>query len=167
MLTIMNTADSERTYPPAWRIIAAFLIVPGATALLMALLMPAYDGIADPLERFWRSALVFGVVGAYPPTIVLGVPAFFMLRRHFYPKLLNCSITGAAVAATPWLILSTLSQPDSASIGGRATVTDGSLTAYGWLTNLTAVGQIAAIGAVGGALFWVIAAAGSRVGKVV
>jgi hypothetical protein len=162
----MNTATPERTDPPAWRIIAAFLIVPGAAALLLALVMPAYDGITDPLERVWRSALVFAVVGAYPPTIILGVPAFFMLRRHFQPKLVNCSLTGAAVAALPWLILSTLSQPDSASIGGRSTVIDGSLTTYGWFTNLTAVGQIAAIGAVGGALFWLIAAAGSRVEKV-
>lgn len=162
----MYTATPERTYPPAWRIIAAFLIVPGAAALLMAILMPGYDGINNPLERVWRSTLVFAVFGAYPAAMLLGVPAFFILRRHFDPKLTNCSLTGAAVAALPWFILSTLSQPDSASIGGRATVIDGSLTTYGWLTNLTFVGQIAALGAAGGALFWLIAAAGSRAGKV-
>ena len=130
--------------------------------MLMAILMPAYDGIIDPLERIWRSALAFAVVGAYPATVILGIPAFFVLRRHFDPKLINCSLTGAAVAALPWFLLSTLIQPDSASIDGRATVTDGSLTIYGWISNLTFVGQIAAFGAAGGALFWLIAAAGSR-----
>lgn len=162
----MTIATPERTYPPTWRIVAAFLIVPGAAALLMAILMPAYDGLADPVERIGRTALGTAVVGAYPTALLLGVPAFFMLRRRFDPTLLNCSLTGAVVAGLPWFILSTLFQPDSASIGGRATVIDGSLTAYGWLTNLKFVGLIAAFGAVGGALFWLIAAAGSRVGKV-
>lgn len=99
-------------------------------------------------------------------TIVLSLPAFFILRRHFGAKLVNCSLAGAAVAALPWLVLSTLSLPDSASIGGRATVIDGSLTIYGWFTNLTFVGKIALLGAAGGALFWLIAAAGSRTVKV-
>lgn len=161
----MYTATPRRTYPPAWRIIAAFVLVPAASALLMAILMPAFDGISDPLERVWRTAVIFALFGAYPTTLILGVPAFFMLRRHFDPKLINCVLTGAVVAALPWLILTTLSQPDSASIGGRSTVIDGSLTPYGWLTNLTFVGQIGALGAVGGSLFWLIAAAGSRVGR--
>jgi hypothetical protein len=162
----MYTARPERAYPPTWRIVAAFLIVPGATALLMAMLMPTYDGISDPLERIWRSALAFAVFGAYPPTVILGLPAFFMLRRHFDAKLVNCALTGAVVAALPWFLLSTLSLPDTASIDGRATVINGSLTAYGWITNLTYVGEIALLGAAGGVLFWLIAAAGSRTGKV-
>ncbi len=163
----MYVVKPERTYPPTWRIIAAFLIVPGAAALLMAILMPAYDGITDPLEKIWRSALAFAVFGAYPMTIILGLPTFFILRRHFDAKLVNCSLAGAAVAALPWFVLSTLSLPDSASIGGRATVIDGSLTTYGWVTNLTFVGQLALHGAAGGALFWLIAAAGRRIVKVI
>ena len=162
----MYNPTPDRTYPPAWRVIAAFLIAPGFAALLMAMLMPAYDGIPDPLERVWRSALIFAVFGAYPTTLIFAIPAFFMLRRHFDAKLLNCSLAGAGVAALPWLILSMISQPDSASTNGRATVIDGSLTTYGWLEILTFVGQIAAFGAAGGALFWVIAAAGSGAGKV-
>lgn len=156
----MYTVRHERSYPPIWRIIAAFFIVPGVAALVMAILMPAYDGISDPLERIWRSALVFAVVGAYPATVILGVPAFFILRQRFEATLLNCSLTGAVVAALPWLILSLLSPLDSASIGGRATILHGSLTPYGWLTNLTSIGQIALFGAAGGMLFWLIAAAG-------
>jgi hypothetical protein len=35
--------------PPSWRFITIFLIVPGAKALLMAILTPADDGISNPL----------------------------------------------------------------------------------------------------------------------
>ncbi|WP_165899621.1 hypothetical protein [Sphingomonas sp. PP-CE-1G-424] len=162
----MDTVRPERSYPPIWRIIAAFLIVPGVAALVMAIMMPAYDGISDPLERIWRSALVFAVVGAYPATVILGLPAFLILRRRFEATLLNCSLTGAVAAALPWLILSSLITPDSASTGGRATVLHGSLTPYGWLTNLTFIGQIALFGAGGGMLFWLFAAAGWKIEKV-
>ncbi len=162
----MDIPTQERAYPPTWRIVAAFAIVPGVAALLLAVLSPAYDGLSDQFERIWRSALAFAVFGAYPATVVLGLPAFFMLRRHFDPKIVNCSLTGAVVASLPWFVLSTFSLPDSASIDGQATVIDGSLTAYGWLTNLTFVGQIALLGAAGGLLFWLIAAAGSRTTKV-
>ncbi len=158
--------EPERIYPPTWRIVAAFAIVPGIASLLLAVVNPAYDGISDQLERIWRSALAFAVFGAYPATVVLGLPAFFMLRRHFDAKIVNCSLTGALVASLPWFVLPMFSLPDSASVDGQATVIDGSFTAYGWLTNLTFVGQIALLGAASGVLFWLIAAAGSRTRKV-
>ena len=131
MQITMDIPTQERAYPPTWRIVAAFAIVPGVAALLLAVLSPAYDGLSDQFERIWRSALAFAVFGAYPATVVLGLPAFFMLRRHFDPKIVNCSLTGAVVASLPWFVLSTFSLPDSASIDGQATVIDGSLTAYG------------------------------------
>ena len=80
-------------------------MVPGAAALLMAIAMPAYEGITDPLERIWRSAVAFAVFGAYPPAFIIGLPAFFMLRRHVNATIINCAATGAVVAALPWLVL--------------------------------------------------------------
>ena len=162
----MYAARAKRTYPSIWRVILAFVVVPGAAALLMAIAMPAYEGITDPLERIWRSAVAFAVFGAYPPAFIIGLPAFFMLRRHVNATIINCAATGAVVAALPWLVLALISRPDNASIDGRSTVIDGSLTAYGWLMNFYYVGQIALLGAIAGALFWLIAAAGSRTGKV-
>jgi len=162
----MYAARAKRTYPSIWRVILAFVVVPGAAALLMAIAMPAYEGITDPLERIWRSAVAFAVFGAYPPAFIIGLPAFFMLRRHVNATIINCAETGAVVAALPWLVLALISRPDNASIDGRSTVIDGSLTAYGWLMNFYYVGQIALLGAIAGALFWFIAAAGSRTGKV-
>ena len=162
----MYAARAKRTYPSIWRVILAFVVVPGAAALLMAIAMPAYEGITDPLERIWRSAVAFAVFGAYPPAFIIGLPAFFMLRRHVNATIINCAATGAVVAALPWLVLALISRPDNASIDGRSTVIDGSLTAYGWLMNFYYVGQIALLGAIAGALFWFIAAAGSRTGQV-
>jgi hypothetical protein len=158
----MSLSKSKRLHPPAWRIVVAFLVVPGVASLLLAIIMPAYDGLESIYERVWRSAVVYGIFGAYPSAVIFGVPLFFVLRRHFDAKLVNCALAGAAVAAFPWFLLSVLSLPDSASIDGRATVIDGSLTVYGWYTNLKFVGQIGLFGGSAGALFWLIAVAGTK-----
>ena len=162
----MYQSIPERTFPPIWRVLAAFIIVPGVAALFMAMVMPAYAGLTDPVERVWRSAWAFGLFGAYPATIVLGLPACFMFRRHFSPSLINCSLAGAFVAAIPWAVIVLLSSADQADIDGRPTVINGSKTAFGWLMDAQFLGQIALFGVLGGALFWAIAAAGSGAGKV-
>jgi hypothetical protein len=155
----------ERTYPPRWRVAVAFLFIPALAALSVALAMPLYAGLPTMTERVWRSTLVYGLVGAYPPALVLGVPAYFMLRRHFEPRLISCALAAPIVAALPWLFLTLVSAPDQASIGDHATIINGSFTAYGWLMNAQFVGGIGLAGAAGGALFWAIAAAGRGVGK--
>ena len=163
----MSIAARERTAPPprppAWRVVAAFVVAPGAAALVMAAATPLYAGL-DPGERLWRSAATFAAFGAYPAALVLGVPACFLLRGRLAPSLVNCASAGAVIAALPWFALSLLSGPDQASIDGRATVIDGSRTAYGWLTQATFLGGIALFGALGGAVFWLVAAAGRPAG---
>ncbi len=162
----MYRTRPERTYPPAWRIVAAFVLVPGLAALIATLSVPLYAGLPSLADRIWRSTVVYGLFGAYPAAIVLGIPAYFLLRRNFDPTLASCALTGAVVAAAPWAFLSMASTPDEASIGGRATVINGSKTAFGWLTEAQFIGRIALLGALAGALFWAIAAAGSGAGKV-
>jgi hypothetical protein len=117
-------------------------------------------------ERIWRSALLYGLIGAYPPAVLFGIPAYLALRRHFEARLLNCALVGAVAAMLPWAFLMLVSTPDQASIDNRATVIDGSYTAFGWLINAQFLGEIALFGAFGGALFWAIAAAGSGAGNV-
>jgi hypothetical protein len=151
----------QRIYPPTWRIVLAFLVAPTVGAALLALIAPAYGGL-PPVEQFLSSAKVYALVGAYPTTLLFGVPAYFMARRHFEPRPLSCAIVGGVVAAFPWLILMLVPIATSAGIGGRATVIDGSYTAYGWLMNGLFVGQIAAVGFVAGLAFWITAAAGLK-----
>lgn len=117
-------------------------------------------------ERVWRSALVYAVIGAYPPAALFGIPAYFALRRHFAPHITNCAIAGAVVASLPWAFLTLVNTPDQAIIDNRTTVINGSKTAFGWLMTAQLLGEIALFGALGGALFWAIAVAGSGAGKV-
>lgn len=155
-----------KPYPPTWRALLALAIVPGFAAFLMATVEPSYAGLDSQYERIWRTGVIFSLFGAYPPAVVFGLPAYFILRSKVAGTWLNCAITGAAVAGLPWLLL-TLFGPaaDQASIGDRATVIDGTRTAYGWIVELQFIGLIAPYGAVAGLLFWVIAAAGSKRAK--
>jgi len=162
----MDGCLPDRSYPPPWRVAAAFILVPALAALLVAIAIPLYAGLPNMAERVWRSALVYSLFCAYPPALLFGVPAYFMLRRQFKLRLVNCAIVGGAITALPWAFLSIVSTPDQASIDNRPTVIDGSRTAYGWLTDVEFVGEIALFGAVGGAFFWVVAVAGSSAGKV-
>ena len=151
----------ERKYPPAWRVALGFVLAPAAAALLMAIVMPAYAGLTDWFERVWRTALVLSVLGAYPTAVVFGLPAYLMLRRHLSAGPLACALAGSAVAALPWALLALVGpNPSEASINGRATVLDGRTTAYGWLQNAEFVLTIGLFGAIGGLVFWVVAAAG-------
>jgi len=161
----MYPALPDRTYPPIWRVAAAFILAPGLAALLVAFVMPLYDGLPKFAERIWRSALAYGLFGAYPAAVLFGLPAYFTLRRRFDPTLINCSFVGAVVSTLPWAFLSLGNTLDQANIGGRATVINESKTAFGWLMDAQFLGQIALFGAFGGTLFWAIAAAGSGAGK--
>ena len=152
----------DRTYPPAWRVALAFALAPGAAALFMALLTPAYDGLPSWFERVWRTAQILSAIGAYPSALVFGLPAYLMLRRHFSANLLGCLIVGFVVAALPWALLLIGSGASEASINGRATVINGQTTAYGWLKNAEFLLTIGLFGAFGGFVFWAVAAAGHR-----
>jgi hypothetical protein len=70
-----------------------------------------------------------------------------------------CAATGAVVASLPWFVLGIIVTPDEASTNGHITVHNGWKTWWGWVEFGTFVGQIAAIGAAAGVLFWLIAAA--------
>lgn len=143
------------------RVLLAFLVVPGLAALLMATFQPAYDGLESYLERVWRTAVIYGLFGAYPTALIFGVPAFIILRDRIDGTWLNCALVGAGVAAAPWLAIILLApNADQASIGGRATVVDGARTVFGWLNDLQSVGFIAIFGVFAGLFFWLIATGG-------
>ncbi|MET0588740.1 MAG: hypothetical protein ABWZ75_09475 [Novosphingobium sp.] len=153
----------DNRFPPRWRVILAFAIVPGVAALLMAGVNPGYDGLQDSFERVWRPAILFALFGAYPIALIVGIPAYLFLRERFKGTWLNCAIAGAAIAGLPWLFLTMiLPSPDQASIGGKATVVDGSMTAYGWQLQLQFTGTIAIYGIAAGILFWAIATVGTK-----
>lgn len=149
--------------PSRVRLILAFAIVPGVAALTMALIEPLYAGIDSQFERVWRTAVIFAVFGAYPSALIFGVPTYVMLRWKVAPSWFNCTMAGAFVAALPWFLLMLVGPTaDEASIGGKATVVDGSRTLYGWMSDLQLVAQIGVFGALAGLLFWAIVTAGRK-----
>ena len=159
----MALPRSANLYPPRWRVLLAFTIVPGAAAFLLASIEPAYAGLEESFERVWRTAVIFAIFGAYPTAFFLGVPAYFVLRARIAGTWFNCATAGAAVAGLPWLLLVLIGpSADQASIGGRATIIDGRKTVYGWLMDLQFIGTIAFFGMAAGLLFWLIAAAGPK-----
>jgi hypothetical protein len=129
----------------------------------MGLVFPMYAGLPDFSERVWRTAGILALFGAYPTALVVGVPAYFMLLRHFRPTLINCAFAGAIVAVLPWILFSFFpAAAREASVDNRATVIDHWVTPYGWLLWGEFVVQIAAFGLVGGLAFWLVAVAGWR-----
>ena len=153
----------KRSYPPRWRLALAFLIAPGCAGLLLAIVMPLYAGLPEVGQRIWKTAYVYVLFGAFPLAFVFGLPAYFMLRQHVTPTVINCALTGAAVAGLPWAIVVLLpSAASEASVAGRATVVDGVSTWWGWWLGIEFAGQIAIFGAIAGLIFWVVAVAGHQ-----
>lgn len=147
--------------PPAWRVAAAFLVAPGLAAVVLACMTPLYNGLPLP-ERILRSAVTFAIFGAYPATLLFGLPAYFLLRSRLRPRAWICAFIGAVVAAAPFSLLSLLSTPDYAYSGGQVTVMDGRITFWGYVQRGRFVGMIGLFGALAGFLFWLIAVAGAR-----
>ena len=129
----------------------------------MAIALPAYDGLPSRFDQVWRTAQLYGAFGAYPTAIVFGLPAYFILRRHFSANFLGCVIGGFLIAALPWVLLALFgSGAEHASINNRATVINGQTTAYGWLRYAESIGTVGVFGALGGLVFWAVAAAGHK-----
>jgi hypothetical protein len=151
----------EAPQPPLWRVLAAFVGAPFAAALLLAWVQPAYDGLPSVVDRIFRTFLLYLIIGAFQPTVLVGLPTYLVLRRQLWPTPLNCALAGAAVASLPWLLLAFILPGAEYSVdGGHITVEHGYKTVWGWLELGTASGWLALLGAFAGLVFWVIAAAG-------
>jgi hypothetical protein len=115
--------------------VLAFAVAPAVAALVFSFLQPAYAGLPSLADRIYKTFLNVALVGAYPSAIIIGLPAFFILRsRQERPTAWFCALTGAWVASLPLVPFFGLTIP---------------------------MAEIAAAGALGGLVFWVVAAAGS------
>ena len=148
--------------PPFWRLALAFIVVPGASALAMAIQQPFYAGLPDFWDRVFRTALINAVVGAYPAALALGVPAYLLLRKRLRPTVLNCAAVGAMIAALPWLLLGLLFSPDHAYSNGHVAHQNGHITLWGLFDLSVVTGWIGLLGAGSGVLFWLITVPGAH-----
>jgi hypothetical protein len=146
------------------RVLLAFLLTPALISLAVAAAMPHYAGLPNYFERVLRTWPFYFFLGALLPTFFLGVPAFLVLRKFLRLSFVNCAFVGAFVASLPWVVLG-LFPTGRAWTGQRATIIDGEYTAYGWQQFGLSVLMIVIIGALGGAIFWLLAAAKTPKGR--
>jgi hypothetical protein len=148
--------------PPFRRLALAFIVAPGAAALVMAILQPLYAGLPDFWDRVFRTALINAVVGGYPAALILGVPAYLLLRKRLRPTILNCAAVGAVIAALPWLLLGLFFSPEYAYSNGHVTHQNSHITLWGLFDLSVLTGWIGLLGAGAGVLLWLITVAGAH-----
>lgn len=110
-------------------------------------------------------ALMFGDIRVFTPTFVvvavvaicLGLPAYLVARAARIDTPLAAAGLGFIVGALIPAIVVLASAPDQASVGGTATIVDGSYTFAGWMQNLVLIGFFGLLGVGGGLVFWFIA----------
>ena len=130
-----------------------------------------YVAIEVPYANHYLGALKVSLIISYTEVIILGVPAFFLLRNKGWLNLGSLCLLSTSVVAVPWLIyaLSGISLVDERRVGGRTfynedsesvasggkvIITEGELTFDGLLYFLTDFLTISLCGALGGLIFW-------------
>lgn len=109
-------------------------------------------------------ALMFGDIRVFTPTFVivavvavsLGLPVYLGARAARNDTPLVAAGMGFIVGAVIPAILVLASAPDQASVGGTATVINGSYTFAGWMQNLALIGFFGLLGVGGALVFWFI-----------
>ncbi len=130
----------------------AFIIAPLAPSAAVATLT-LFDGV--PNGGYLQWVVLFALIGGYPATLVLGLPAYFVLRSRLAPRFGHVALAGGLVAVAPWLLLMLFAPtPDLVVRGEHILAQDGVKTVWGWLDGLRLVGWIFLLGLFGGAAFW-------------
>jgi len=127
------------------------LVAAGAT-LSAAVPAAAVTAMSGELRLF---TLSFAVALAH--SVLLGLPLYGLLRsRGFLTSWWVAVGGGGIVGVLPFGCLALLSLPDQASTDGTPTVINGVRTMAGWLEFFQLLGELAALGALGGLTFWLI-----------
>lgn len=131
-------------------IASGFVLASGVAAALFAML-------GADIRLFTPAFVVISIVG-----VGIGLPIYLLVRANRHDNAIFAGIAGFVVGAViPALIVVFGPAADQASVGGTATVVNGSYTAAGWLQNLKLVGFFGALGACGGLLFWFVVRRGA------
>lgn len=136
---------------PSRRVALAFLLAPVPSILIYAI---REVGIG---ERLPGSAGLVALLGAYPLVLFVGVPLYLALHRTMRPELVWVCVLAGAIAALPWLLLALASGSGSSQIGSVVVMENGRLTWLGFWLRARLLGEIFALGALAGAVFWMLA----------
>jgi hypothetical protein len=126
-------------------------------AMLLASTIPAL--LVALISREWAVFIPISAV-ALAHAIVLGVPAYTLLRWRRWANVFTSTASGALVGAIP---VGVLLWPggdrwagSSASVGGVPTMVDGVVTRAGWENYFQGIGVFALFGAASGFIFWLL-----------
>jgi len=139
-----------------WRVALAFLFAPVVPAALFVL-VASPSGLQEALTdlRFWQFVLLIAVVAGYPPSLLIGLPLYFALKRRAQADWWLAALAGGACAAIPWVYLLVW--------GG---LFDG--LALEKLVPFIAFSSIVfGLGLIGGFSFWIIAMSGGKPRKTI
>jgi hypothetical protein len=128
------------------RIAKAFLIAPMFGSIVLAGWYDPAKGLDWLIDLFGMA--LFAAAAAYSIALVVGVPAYLVLRRRLRPRLGYVVISGGLVAAAPLALfgaIDVLKTPKP------------SLTWAEVIEFVGSIGPIFAAGAVTGLVFWLVA----------
>ncbi len=142
----------ELEKPPIWRVALGFLLAPLIAAFAFSLIEDHSLAVVVPAALY----------GGYPAAIVLGIPAYVLLRGAMQPRFWVLMIMGGVIAVLPWIALALSNTAGSSQVGNCQSTIDGRMTWCGFVGNLWLWGQIFCFGAFGGLVFWFCVAFGLR-----
>jgi len=141
--------------PKLWRVALGFLMAPLVPAALW--LLPGL-WYGTPVASFGSQVMLVTFYGPYPAIVLLGVPAYLLLRRRLSPRLITVALAGGVIAAAPWaVLLLLLPHPTDAWVGRCHTVINGHTTWCGYLEGMKFIALVFGLGVIGGIVFWICA----------
>jgi hypothetical protein len=87
--------------PRLFRIVFGFVLAP----LLASAVYALYDSTVS--ERFFGTVIFIAKIGAYPVTIVVALPIYFLLKGRVKPKLATICLIAGLTATLPWALITT------------------------------------------------------------
>ena len=156
------------------RALIPFAVAPALIALIAVLAVCVVLAFAAALDEApgpsWAEAsgnfgqilamgLIYGLPGTYACALLLGVPAFLLVSWLGRESLASAIFAGACIAFLAHLLpvifdAMTATRTGSFGSNGCMIVLDGVRTDCGWWRALRVAFIFAAIGALGGAIFW-------------
>lgn len=151
----MSRPFQDPPQPKPWRVAFGFLMAPLVPAALW--LLPGFWH-GTLITSFGSQLILVTTYGPYPAVVLLGVPAYFLLRRRLRPRLLTLASAGGIIAVAPWAaMLPMLSNPSDGWIGSCHTVIGGQATLCGYLEGVKFMALVFGLGTIGGIVFWICA----------
>ncbi|MDB2437487.1 hypothetical protein N9W89_02115 [Hellea sp.] len=148
------------------RPVRAFIFTPIIFLLLFGTLLwlpSIFDVQANDVSQsftYFLAIFVFGLPVSYLGAVLIGIPAYFLMKNTKYETVITCVITTALIAAIVYFFLEIdiLPSPEGSSFSygdsGGKIVENSKRTDYGWKVFLFGITQVFLLGAISGLIFW-------------